>query len=143
MKTQTRAQEAASRIQKRIDADKGATPTEAKVAKTKTVAEPAPVLTPELINQLREAGSIDAGVAILSPRAAAKPKVDQTYELNTSCTEPLPQKRGVCIKVITAAVQLQRPFKSTDITAALPGVKSAGYWLRRLVKTSHLKEVAA
>jgi hypothetical protein len=47
------------------------------------------------------------------------------------------------LKVITAAVQLNRPFKILDITTALPDVKSAAYWTRALAKTGHLTEVAS
>jgi hypothetical protein len=145
MKTQTRAQEAVSRISNRVEADKGNSPTEpVKTAvSSKPDAESAPVLTSELIAQLRAAGSIDAGVSILSPRMTPKPKADQTYELNSGCKNPLPQKRGVCLKVITAAVQLDRRFKIADITTALPDVKSAAYWTRQLAKSGHLTEVTS
>jgi hypothetical protein len=100
----------------------------------------APVLTPDLIAKLRSAGSIEAGVNILAPHTAPRPKLDATYELNPGCKEPLPQRRGACIKVITAAVQLNRPFKVADVTTALPDVKSAAYWTRKLAKTGHLTE---
>ncbi len=146
-KNQTRAQEAVSNITRRIDADRGATtlePTSNEPTShepTKPNVEAAPVLTPELIARLRAAGSIDAGVGILAPRQTSKPKADQTYELNTLCMEPLPQKRGVCLKVITAAVQLDRTFKIADITTALPDVKAAAYWTRQLAKSGHLNEV--
>lgn len=100
----------------------------------------APVLTPDLIAKIRAAGSVDAAVSILSP---AKPKAnpDATYELNTSCNEPLPQKRGASIKVVAVAVQLNRAFKVEDVVKALPDIKSAAYWTRKLVKTGHLVEV--
>jgi hypothetical protein len=103
----------------------------------------APVLTPELIAQLRAAGSLDAGVKLLAPDTRAKAKVDATYTLNADCKEPLPQRRGACLKVVTAAVQLDRPFKVSDITTALPDVKAAAYWTRKLAKTGHLTEVAS
>ena len=101
----------------------------------------APVLTPDLVASIRAAGSIEAAVGILSP---AKPKVnpDAIYELNTSCKDPLPQKRGASIKVVAVAVQLNRAFKVEDVVAALPDVKSAAYWTRKLAKTGHLVEVA-
>jgi hypothetical protein len=99
-------------------------------------------LTSALIEAMRAAGSIDAGVKLLQPDAVSRSKADATYTLNTTCTDPLPQKRGVSLKVITAAVQLNRPFKVADITSALPDVKSAAYWTRRLAKTGHLVEAA-
>ena len=102
----------------------------------------APVLTPDLIARVRAAGSVEAGVNVLAPEAKPKPKVDATYELNTSCKDPLPQKRGACVKVVTVAVQMNRPFKVADISAALPDDKSAAYWTRKLAKTGHLVEVA-
>ena len=100
----------------------------------------APVLTPDLIAQVRAAGSVEAAISILSP---GKPKAnpDATYELNTSCKEPLPQKRGASIKVVAVAVQMNRAFKVAEVVAALPDVKSAAYWTRKLVKTGHLVEV--
>jgi len=100
----------------------------------------APVLTADLVASIRAAGSVEAAISILSP---GKPKAnpDATYELNTSCKEPLPQKRGASIKVVAVTVQMKRAFKVADVVAALPGVKSAAYWTRKLVKTGHLVEV--
>ncbi len=107
--------------------------TEAKVAD-------APVPSADLIARLRAAKTVDDAVAILAPSARAKAKVDAVYELNTSCTEPLPQKRGACHKVYAVAVRLNAPFKVADIASALPDVKAAPYWTRRLAKTGHLVE---
>ncbi|HVL69276.1 MAG TPA: hypothetical protein VM364_18610 [Vicinamibacterales bacterium] len=103
----------------------------------------APVLTKELIDALRSADSVDAGLKLLQPDAnRPKAKTDAVYELNASCAEPLPQKRGACLKVVTVAVRLNRPFKVSDIIEALPEVKSAPYWTRKLAKTGHLVERA-
>lgn len=102
----------------------------------------APVLTPELIAALRAADSVDEGLKLLQPDLKPKARPDALYELNTSCQEPLPQKRGACLKVITVAVRLNRPFKVSDVAEALPDVKSAPYWTRKLAKTGHLVEVA-
>lgn len=101
----------------------------------------APSLTPELIERLRAADSVETGVLILAPTARPKTKPNATYRLNPACTEPLPQRRGACLRVITVAVRLDRPFKVEDIATALPDVKSAPYWTRRLAKTGHLHEV--
>ena len=90
--------------------------------KTAVTAVSAPILTPELVAQLRAADSLDAGVSILAPSVKPKAKSDATYELNTSCVEPLPQKRGACLKVVTAAVRLNRPFKVADIVEQLPEI---------------------
>ncbi len=100
----------------------------------------APTLTPELLDALRAASSIEAGVKILQPDAKPKVRLDATYNVNTSCAAPLPQRRGACLKVVTVAVQLNRPFKITDVVALLPEVKSAAYWTRKLAKTGHLVE---
>ena len=102
----------------------------------------APVLTPELIAALREAPSVEDGLRLLRPDARPRVKADATYELNSSCTEPLPQRAGASLKVVAVAVRLNRPFKVEDITTALPDVKSAAYWTRKLAKTGHLVEVA-
>jgi hypothetical protein len=101
----------------------------------------APVLTADLIKQLRSADSVEAGLKLLQPDAKPKTKADATYELNTACGAPLPQKRGACLKVVAAAVRLNRAFKVADIQAALPEVKSAPYWTRRLARSGHLTEV--
>jgi hypothetical protein len=103
----------------------------------------APVLTSDVIAALRSAASVEAGVKILQPDARPKVKLDATYAVNTSCASPLPQRRGACLKVVTAAVQLNRSFKVADIVAQLPNVKSAAYWTRKLAKTGHLVEVVA
>ena len=102
----------------------------------------APVLTPDLVTALRAAGSVEAGLKILQPDARPKARLDATYTVNTSCPTPLPQRRGACLKVVTAAVQLDRPFKVADIVARLVGVKSAAYWTRKLAKTGHLVEMS-
>ena len=101
---------------------------------------PAPTLTAELIEALRAAESHEAAVRLLAPDARPKAKADATFTLNTSCQEPLPQKRGACLKVVAAAVRLNKPFKVADIVAELPTVKSAAYWTRKLAKTGHLME---
>ena len=103
------------------------------------VAAPGPDTGPHRA-EIRAAGSVDAAVSILSP---AKPKVnpDATYELNTSCKEPLPQKRGASIKVVAVAVQLSRTFKVEDIVRRCPTSRVPRYWTRKLVKTGHLVEV--
>lgn len=101
----------------------------------------APVLTPDLIARLRAADSIDAGLKLLQPDVKPRVKSDATYELNVDCQEPLPQKRGACLKVAAVAVQLNRPFKVADVQQALPDVKSAPYWTRKLAALGHLVEV--
>jgi hypothetical protein len=96
------------------------------------------MLTIDLLDVLRAADSLDDAIAMLAPPT---PKVDATYTLNTSCREPLPQRRGACVKVIAVAARLNRPFKLADVTEALPDLKSAPYWTRRLAKTGHLTVV--
>jgi len=98
------------------------------------------ILTPALIEALRSAASIDAGLALLQPNTSPKPKSDAMYVVNATSKTPLPQKRGACLKVVLAAVRLNRPFKVADITAALPDLKSAAFWTRKLAKTGHLIE---
>jgi hypothetical protein len=94
-----------------------------------------PVVTLALIEAMVNADSIDVAYRYLAP--PARVSADATYTLNTACTEPLPQKRGACLKVVAVAARLQRPFKVADITAALPDVKGAKYWVGRLARTGH------
>jgi hypothetical protein len=100
-----------------------------------------PVLTPDLVARLRAMESLEASVRVLSPDSARRVPVDATYRLNESCETPLPQRRGASIKVVATAVRLERPFKIADIATALPDVKSASFWARRLVKSGHFIEV--
>jgi hypothetical protein len=101
----------------------------------------APVPTPDLLAQLRAAKSLDDAVTILAPAVAPKAKAQTVYEVNATCAEPLPQKRGACLKVYAVAARLNAPFKVADIAAALPDVKAAPYWTRRLARTGHFSEV--
>ena len=102
------------------------------------VAKPTPkVLTPELLAQLKAAGSIDAGLKLLQPdRGARRVPENVTYQIGIT-SEPLPQARGASNKVVMAAVQLDRPFTVADVVSALPDVKSSKYWFGRLVKSGH------
>ena len=100
----------------------------------------APIPTSDVIARLRAAGSVDDAVAILSP-TVSRPMVDATYELAANVTTPLPQRRGVCLRVYAVAVRLDKPFKVADVTAALPDVKSAAYWTRRLAKDGFFRTV--
>lgn len=102
-----------------------------------------PVLTPELVAQLRNAGSLDAGLKLLQPEAKSKAKHDAVYELNTDCKEPLPAVRGACLKVAYAVAQFDKPFTVADVVKALPDLKSAPYWTRKLATSGHLREVEA
>ena len=72
----------------------------------------APVLTPDLIARLRAADWLDSGLKLLQPDAKPRVKSDATYELNATCAEPLPQKRGACLKVVAVAARMNAPFKS-------------------------------
>ncbi len=113
-------------------------PTEA----TSTTA-PAALLPADLIPQLRAAVSIEDAVRILSPDATAKTKPNATYALVTDCREPLPKARGACAVVYATAVRRDGTFTATDIAEALPAVKSAKFWTRKLAKSGHLREVTA
>src|SRR5687767_436480 len=64
---------------------------------------------PELLAAIRAADSLESALAVLAPAAA--PKADATYVVNTTCAEPLPQKRGASVRVFVTAVRLDRPFK--------------------------------
>jgi hypothetical protein len=96
------------------------------------------MLTIDLLGVLRAADSLESAVAVLAP---VTPKADATHTLNTSCPDPLPQRRGASLKVIAVAARLNRPFKVADVVAALPDLKSTPYWTRRLAKTGHLAVV--
>jgi hypothetical protein len=107
-------------------------------------AQPAtgPILDAQLIAALKSAASVEAAVGIMSPPPVTRPKVDAVYTVATACTAPLPGKRGACLKVVAVAVRLNAPFRVSDITAALPDVKSSAYWTRKLFKSGHLVEAA-
>ena len=96
------------------------------------------MLTFDLLDVLRAADSLESAMALVTPPT---PKVDATYTLNATCPDPLPQRRGACVKVVVTAARLNRPFKVADIVEALPDLKSAAYWTRRLAKTGHLAVV--
>jgi hypothetical protein len=105
------------------------------IAPTKA-AQTTVLLTADVIARMRSADSIDTAVHVLAP-TTRRASSDARYRLNTECPEPLPQQRGACVKVVAVAVRLDRPFKVADVTEALPDVKSAAYWTRRLAKTGH------
>jgi hypothetical protein len=65
------------------------------------------------------------------------------YEVVETVTQPLPQKRGACVKVYAAAVRKNGTFTVKDITDALPEVKSAPYWVRPLARDAFFRESAA
>lgn len=121
----------------------------ARVATRRTApATPKPIadehiLTPELIAALRSAGTVEAALTLIAPRATPKPKVDTVYTVAEECMTPLPGRRGACLKVIAVAVRLNAPFRISDITKALPTVKSAAYFVRKLYKSGHLIEASA
>jgi hypothetical protein len=104
--------------------------------KVETPKPAGPIVTTELIAQLREADSLDAAIKVLAP--PSRVPVNATYALNAACNEPLPARRGAALKVIATAIRLDKAFTTTDITTALPDVKAARYWVNRLVKSGHL-----
>jgi hypothetical protein len=99
-----------------------------------------PVLTATTIDLMKSADNLEAAIAVLQP--ASRPKVDATYVLNTPTDQPLPARRGACLKVIAVAVRLERPFTVADLAQALPDLKPVRYWVNRLVKSGHLRVVA-
>lgn len=116
-----------------------------KTSKTPAAPKPAdgPRPTPELLTEMRKAGTLDAALALLQPPRQPKPRADATYAVNATCAEPLPQKRGAGNKVYAVAVLRGERFTVADVQQALPEVRSAAYWVRRLAKTGHLTEVHA
>jgi hypothetical protein len=113
--------------------------TTAAPAETSAPTETAP-LSKDIITQLRSAASLDDAVRLLAPDAKPKAKADAVYEVVESVTAPLPQKRGACVKVFAAAVRKNGTFTVKDITDALPEVKSAPYWVRRLARDGFFAE---
>jgi hypothetical protein len=100
-----------------------------------------PVPTVDLIAQLRAASSIEDAVNILSPTTKKAMKVDTVYEVNPTCTTPLPQKRGLSVLIYATAVRLNKRFNLADLEAELPGKKALRYWVTRLIKLDRLIEV--
>jgi hypothetical protein len=108
-------------------------------APTAPATETAP-LSQDIITQLRAASSLDDAVRLLAPDAKPKVKMDAVYEVVETVAKPLPQKRGACVKVYAAAVRKNAAFTVKDITDALPDVKSAPYWVRRLARDAFFRE---
>jgi hypothetical protein len=92
-----------------------------------------------LLASLRSAATLDEAVAILQPDQKRRLNVDAVYEVVESVAEPLPQKRGVSNRVYAVAARLNRPFKVAEVEGALPDVKSAAYWTRKLAALGFLK----
>lgn len=109
-------------------------------AKTPTAA-PTLALPVDLVPQLRAAASIEDAVRILSPATTPKAKPTAVYTLSTDCREPLPKARGACAVVFATVARRDGTFTAADIAEALPAVKSAKFWTRKLAKTGHLSEV--
>jgi len=116
---------------------------EVKINGETAAQKPETTTTPaDLIARLRAASSDEEAVKIMQPDAKGKANVDAVYEVVVGTGEPLPQKRGVAVRIFVTAVRLNRPFKSADIEAAVEG-KAVRYWVRRLTTTGHFREVAA
>src|SRR5689334_4843202 len=91
----------------------------AAVDTTPSDAQQATPLSKDIITQLRAASTLDDAVRLLAPDAKPKVKPDAVYEVVESVAQPLPQKRGACVKVFAAAVRKNGPFTVKDIAEAL------------------------
>ena len=107
---------------------------EARVVKTMTI-------TAELLASLRRAETVDAAAAIVAPKTDKAKAADATYAINEACKTALPVTRGARLTVYLTAVRLGKDFKVADIVAALPDVKAAAYWARKLAKDGFLRIV--
>lgn len=107
--------------------------------KTQTTT-PAAQSLPELLAQVRAAASLEDALTLLAP--APKVKTDPLYEVAEGCAAPLPQKRGLSVLVYVTAARLNRAFKAGDLVAALPEKKAVPYWVRRLAKSGHFRDVS-
>lgn len=116
--------------------------THVKPATTKqTITTPAAQPLPDLLAQVRAATSLEDALRLLAP--APRVKADPVYEVAADCAAPLPQKRGVSVLVFVTAARMNRAFRVSDVVAALPEKKAVPYWVRRLAKTGHFRDVSA
>ena len=114
-----------------------------KFKKTEPETTPAPATAADLISRLRAAASVEDAVKILEPEVSAASKVDAVYDVDPARTDALPKKRDACLSVYAVAVRRESTFTVTDIADALPDLKSAKYWTRRLAKDGFFKLVEA
>jgi hypothetical protein len=100
---------------------------------------PTPGLTAaDLIARVRAAKTDEDAMSIVQPDT---PRASQTvlYEV-VAHDKPLPQKRGLSVRVWVAAPRLNKAFTAADIAAKVEG-KNVPYWVRQLAKAGHFRPV--
>ena len=118
-------------------------------AKPTTVEQPPTLRTPDaplptdIVSRLKAAPSVDDAVRLLVPDNKPKARPTTSYVVNPNCTEPLPKQRGACVLVYVTAARRDGAFTAKEMAEALPQLKSAAYWTRKLAASGHLSEVVA
>jgi hypothetical protein len=101
----------------------------------------APTMTAaELIARLRAPKTDEEALTIMQPTDPRKSENTKYEVVDEGPALPLPQKKGLSVRIYVAAARLNKPFTAAEVAALVEG-KNVAYWVRKLATLGHFKPV--